>query len=64
MNAIYVVLEYFNEYEQHGGYFRGVFNTWDEALSHIGEVGRISDEYSWYEIEPVAIDKFYDEGDL
>ena len=52
---IYIVLEYYNDYDQHGGYFIDVFRTYEAALKLVGHTGRLDNEYSWYEIEKEII---------
>lgn len=48
--TIWVVTEYYNDYDQHGGYFIAAYTTKEKAIQSVHHVGRVDYEYSWYEI--------------
>lgn len=50
MTNIYVVVEEYNQYDQMGAYFKGIYCTYEEALASIDHVGRLDSEDSWNEI--------------
>lgn len=56
-----VVLEYYNDYNQHGGYFLGVFDKNIQELEEDGWIfGRQDYEYSWKEAVEIEPNKIYD----
>lgn len=55
------ILEYYNDYNQHGGYFLGVFDKTVSELEEDGWVfGRQDSEYSWKEAVEIELNKVYD----
>lgn len=50
MKNIYIVKEYYNDYDQHDGYFVSAHSTRESAQKSIPWEGRRDFEYSWYEI--------------
>ncbi len=55
---LWIVLTFLNEYEQHGGYFSGVFESFELAANSIDHFGRRNDEYKWYEIYEIMMNQF------
>lgn len=53
---MFILLEYYNDYDQHGGYFVGVFSELEHAEAAVDHIGRVNDEYTWYEIKEVLVD--------
>ena len=67
MYNLYVLLEFYNDYDQHGGYFAGVFPTYEDAKASVDHIGRVHNEYSWYAIKEIDIGRHYgviDEDDI
>lgn len=60
-DTIYVVLRFENLYDQHGGYFVGIFNN--EPTSPNGHFGRQDVEETWYEIHEITTERLYHEDD-
>jgi len=58
---MWVLLEYWNDYNQHGGYFVGIFVSKKSALNAVHHVGRRDYEDTWYEIEKVIVNKVYEQ---
>lgn len=54
---MWILLEFFNDYDQHGGYFAGVFDSYDLAKAAAGELGRKGSDYSWYRAVEVDTNK-------
>lgn len=51
----FVLLQYFNDYDQHGGYYSGTFTSKEEVLKVVNHIGREGNENSWYEIETLVL---------
>jgi len=49
---MWVLLEFYNgrKYEQHGGCFAGMFDSYDQALNSVDHIGRRNYENVWYEV--------------
>ena len=61
---MFVLLKFYNDYDQHGGYFAGLFDSEILAEQSVDHIGRRDAEYSWYEIKGLAINVIYNnEGD-
>jgi len=54
---MWVVLEFYNAYDQYGGYFTGIFDSKENAENSVDHVGRSNNENNWYEIEEVEVNK-------
>jgi hypothetical protein len=52
---VYAVVEYFNDYDQHGGYVRGLYKTKESAEKSVDHFDRRDYEYSWYELELMEV---------
>lgn len=59
---MWVLLEYYNEYDQYGGYFAGVFDSYEQALNSVDHIGRRNYEYVWYEIRQYEKNVVIDES--
>ena len=46
---MWVLLQYFNSYDQEGGYFAGIFPSYEECEGAVDHLGRVNWENSWYE---------------
>jgi hypothetical protein len=57
MEKLYILLEYFNDYDQHGGYFCGAFSSEKLLRESVDHIGRINFEESWYEYEECALNQ-------
>lgn len=56
-----LILEYYNDYDQHGGYFVGVFDKTIEELKKEGYVfGRQNSEYVWNEAYEIKTNTLYE----
>lgn len=57
---MYVLLEYYNDYNQYGGYFIGIYTNKEKALERTGlkEFGRKEGDDSWYELEYLGINDY------
>jgi len=55
---MWVLLKFYNEYDQHGGYFAGVFEDLEKAEKAVDHLGRKGCEHSWYEVREVKLNKF------
>ena len=61
---MYFLLKHYNLYDQMGGYFVGVFTSRDKLRASISEpLGRQADEESWYEMEVVDVNEYFDQED-
>lgn len=60
---MWVLLEHYNEYDQKGGYFAGVFHTPEDAAASVSHIGRKDCENSWYELKEYTIGMVYSEED-
>jgi hypothetical protein len=59
---MWVLLQEYNDYDQHGGYFAGIFNSYEEAEKAAGgHIGRGGSEYSWFEVDRVEVGEFYEQ---
>lgn len=58
---MFVLLSFHNDYNQHGGYFAGIFDTREAAESSVHHIGRVDYEDRWYEVLEVKPDVKYDE---
>ena len=56
---MYVLLRFENQYNQHGGYFCGVFDDHEECESPNGHFGRKGDEETWYQTFDIRKGKHY-----
>lgn len=54
---LWILLTFLNEYDQHGGYFSGAFDSLEAATSAVDHVGRKDSEYSWYRIVEVELNQ-------
>ena len=63
LKTLYILLEQFNDYDQHGGYFAGAFEDLKEAVLSVDHIGRKNKEYKWYEIKEVEMNKVYKNKD-
>jgi hypothetical protein len=52
---MFVLLEIYNDYNQYGRYYCGVFSTREKAREQVDHIGRKNWEYSWYVIEAVEL---------
>ena len=56
---LYILLKYFNQYDQEGGYFAGVFDSYEKARNSVHHIGRKDSEFGWYQIKEVDINYHY-----
>lgn len=47
---MWILLKYYNMYDQQGGYFYGAFDTEDKAKKVVDHIGRVNDENEWFEL--------------
>lgn len=52
---IWVITQYYNEYNQYGGYFVSAHTSEKSAIESVPHVGRINYEDSWYEVESTEL---------
>lgn len=51
----WILLEYYNQYDQYGGYFAGVFNSLKDLKKSVDHLGRVDCEETWYEAKEYTI---------
>ena len=54
---VYVLLKYYNLYDQEGGYFCGVFGAFKDAIGKVKHLGRLNNEDEWYIVEEVPLNR-------
>lgn len=60
--TMWVLLEYYNSYDQQGGYFVGVFDFLDDIKANYG-LGRKNKEDVWYKALEVVVGDTCDTSD-
>lgn len=60
---MWVLLKQYNDYNQHGGYFAGIFDTEKQAIASVNHLGRLNYEETWYELIKINKNKIYDNED-
>ncbi len=45
---MWILLKVYNDYDQHGGYFSGVFESFSDLKASVNHLGRLGNEYCWY----------------
>ena len=58
---MYILLKHYNDYDQHGGYFAGVFGTHEEAVAAVDHLDRVDFENSWYELVYSPVGAYYNQ---
>jgi len=60
---LYIVVKEYNDYDQHGGYFIGVYDTYEKAKNSVNHFGRVNDENEWYTCLKIPINTTLKEDD-
>jgi hypothetical protein len=55
--TMFILIKQYNDYDQHGGYFAGVFESRELAEKSVDHIGRIGNEYSWFDVYESDLNK-------